>query len=212
MLMDSRRSIDRRRVLIFISLALVPLITAVDSRRRSALADEAWRYDAIDQGRLDIRRIAHQHREHLLVHDLETFKHWSGWRIKGRKSRVWIWFKVNSEESPTKRVVVDYVDGNLVAYIERYESFDGGASVEFLRFVELRRASKSHVNVSFEPDLLSSDLETYEWMVETSYSAKPSGLCWGPPCRDAAPGNTWMFHDVSQSHIPRTLPVSDRSL
>ena len=155
-----------------------------------ASADSKFVKDADDaSGRLDIKSISHGHSRGDLIHRINTYNNWRGRRLRGR-TVIYLWFSIDKEDRyAERRVVIDFVNGRLGAWLQTYQESSDHVSVGPLRRVDVRRRNRHNVAIFFRaPALVGRRDKQYAWSASTRYKARRSDACRGRACVDWAPG------------------------
>ena len=142
-------------------------------------------------GRLDVKVLSHRHARQggVLIHRLGTHHNWRDSRLRGPRNYIYIWFSTDKEDRyAEKRIVIDFRDGELRAWIESYQEFSDGAGVGPARRIRVRRPNRHSVSVLFSKKALVGERGgKYGWSASTAFKSARSAGCDARACFDSAP-------------------------
>jgi hypothetical protein len=171
-----------RLAVIVVALALIAAPVSADTKIARDPDDTA--------GRLDLKSLSHRHSGTDLVHRLNTYHNWRSRRLRGRRTLIQLWFSTDKEDRyAEKRVVIDFEDGRLRAWLQTYQESSDQVTVGPLRRIEVNRHNRHSVTVLFKKRaLVSNRKDRYAWSASTSFKkVHGNGACRHRVCVDSGP-------------------------
>lgn len=157
-------------------VALVALLGLLFPSQSSA--DTSSHFDGDDtHGVLDLKRVVQGHKSdphgRLVRHRLTMFREWGRVDLRHERNFINIFFNLDKDQRPERRLTIDVEDGRLKARMDRFPS---GRRVGR---AEVWRPDRRSVSVAF-PESFLSEVASYRWRANSFYHSKGEGPCGTP--------------------------------